>query len=105
MDLHKVTFPTFVLEPWSVLERITDFIAHRASGSHLWVRESVQLCVMRREADQVGGELDAGDFGEVQGEREKTGAAGVNEVGWRWRVREGGKMASRTLFWKKEPTW
>ena len=28
MDLHKVTFPTFVLEPRSMLERITDFMAH-----------------------------------------------------------------------------
>lgn len=25
---HKVTFPTFVLEPRSMLERITDFMAH-----------------------------------------------------------------------------
>ena len=28
MDLHKVTFPTFVLESRSMLERITDFTAH-----------------------------------------------------------------------------
>ena len=28
MDLQKVTFPTFVLEPRSMLERITDFMAH-----------------------------------------------------------------------------
>lgn len=28
MDLHKVSFPTFVLEPRSLLERITDFMAH-----------------------------------------------------------------------------
>ncbi|RCH83670.1 hypothetical protein CU098_001154 [Rhizopus stolonifer] len=28
MDLHKVTLPTFVLEPRSMLERITDFMAH-----------------------------------------------------------------------------
>ncbi len=28
MDLSKVTFPTFVLEPRSMLERITDFLAH-----------------------------------------------------------------------------
>jgi oxysterol-binding protein-related protein 8 len=28
MDLSKVTFPTFVLEPRSMLERITDFMAH-----------------------------------------------------------------------------
>jgi len=28
MDLHKVTFPTFVLEPRSMLERVTDFLAH-----------------------------------------------------------------------------
>ena len=28
MDLHKVTFPTFVLEPRSMLERITDFMSH-----------------------------------------------------------------------------
>lgn len=27
-DLSKVTFPTFVLEPRSLLERITDFMAH-----------------------------------------------------------------------------
>jgi len=28
MDLQKITFPTFVLEPRSLLERITDFMAH-----------------------------------------------------------------------------
>lgn len=28
MDLSKVTFPTFVLEPRSMLERITDFMSH-----------------------------------------------------------------------------
>lgn len=28
MDLHKVPFPTFVLEPRSMLERITDFVSH-----------------------------------------------------------------------------
>lgn len=28
MDLHRVTFPTFVLEPRSMLERITDFMSH-----------------------------------------------------------------------------
>ncbi|THH17191.1 hypothetical protein EW146_g3570 [Bondarzewia mesenterica] len=28
MELSKVTFPTFVLEPRSMLERITDFMAH-----------------------------------------------------------------------------
>ncbi|KAI9034314.1 hypothetical protein DFJ74DRAFT_648862 [Hyaloraphidium curvatum] len=28
MDLHRVTLPTFVLEPRSMLERITDFFAH-----------------------------------------------------------------------------
>lgn len=28
MDLHKVTLPTFVLEPRSMLERFTDFMAH-----------------------------------------------------------------------------
>ena len=28
MDLHKVAFPTFVLEPRSMLERITDFVSH-----------------------------------------------------------------------------
>ncbi|KDN45068.1 Oxysterol-binding protein [Tilletiaria anomala UBC 951] len=28
MDLHKVTLPTFVLEPRSMLERITDFMSH-----------------------------------------------------------------------------
>ncbi|KAI8377161.1 hypothetical protein EDC96DRAFT_494706 [Choanephora cucurbitarum] len=28
MDLHRVTLPTFVLEPRSMLERITDFMAH-----------------------------------------------------------------------------
>jgi hypothetical protein len=28
MDLSKVSFPTFVLEPRSMLERITDFMAH-----------------------------------------------------------------------------
>jgi hypothetical protein len=28
MDLHKITLPTFVLEPRSMLERITDFMAH-----------------------------------------------------------------------------
>ncbi|KAF8736647.1 hypothetical protein AX14_014217 [Amanita brunnescens Koide BX004] len=28
MDLSRVTFPTFVLEPRSMLERITDFMAH-----------------------------------------------------------------------------
>lgn len=29
MDLHRITFPTFVLEPRSMLERITDFMAHQ----------------------------------------------------------------------------
>ena len=28
MDLSKVTLPTFVLEPRSMLERITDFMSH-----------------------------------------------------------------------------
>ncbi|RUS19174.1 hypothetical protein BC937DRAFT_87889 [Endogone sp. FLAS-F59071] len=28
MDLHRVTLPTFVLEPRSMLERITDFMVH-----------------------------------------------------------------------------
>ena len=28
MDLHKVTLPTFVLEPRSMLERVTDFLSH-----------------------------------------------------------------------------
>jgi hypothetical protein len=27
-DLHRVTLPTFVLEPRSMLERITDFMCH-----------------------------------------------------------------------------
>lgn len=27
-DLHRVTLPTFVLEPRSMLERITDFMSH-----------------------------------------------------------------------------
>ena len=41
------------------------------------MRESVELCVVRREADRVGGELDAGYFGEVwgEGEGEEPGAA------------------------------
>ncbi len=30
MDLSKVTFPTFVLEPHSMLERITVFMSHPA---------------------------------------------------------------------------
>jgi len=29
MDLHRITFPTFVLEPRSMLERISDFMAHQ----------------------------------------------------------------------------
>lgn len=28
MDLHRIAFPTFVLEPRSMLERITDFMTH-----------------------------------------------------------------------------
>ena len=28
MDLHRVAFPTFVLEPRSMLERIADFMSH-----------------------------------------------------------------------------
>lgn len=28
MDLHRVTLPTFVLEPRSMLEKITDFTSH-----------------------------------------------------------------------------
>lgn len=28
MDLHRVTLPTFVLEPRSMCERITDFMSH-----------------------------------------------------------------------------
>jgi len=28
MDLHRISFPTFVLEPRSMLERITDFMSH-----------------------------------------------------------------------------
>jgi hypothetical protein len=28
MDLHRVALPTFVLEPRSMLERITDFMSH-----------------------------------------------------------------------------
>ena len=39
MDLSKVTFPTFVLEPRSMLERITDFMAHPdlIFGCALWL--------------------------------------------------------------------
>lgn len=29
MDLSKISFPTFVLEPRSLLERITDFMSHQ----------------------------------------------------------------------------
>jgi hypothetical protein len=29
MDLHRITFPAFVLEPRSLLERITDFMSHQ----------------------------------------------------------------------------
>lgn len=29
MDLHRISFPTFVLEPRSLLERITDFMSHQ----------------------------------------------------------------------------
>jgi hypothetical protein len=28
MDLQRVTLPTFVLEPRSMLERVTDFMSH-----------------------------------------------------------------------------
>ena len=28
MDLNKIAFPTFVLEPRSMLERVTDFVSH-----------------------------------------------------------------------------
>ena len=52
------------------------------------MRESIELRVVRREADRVGGELDAGYFGKVwgEGEGEEAGAAvGVYEVGWWWR--------------------
>lgn len=28
MDLHRVTLPTFVLEPRSMLERLTDYMSH-----------------------------------------------------------------------------
>ena len=35
------------------------------------VREPVELRVVRGEADRVGGELDAGDLGEVRGEGER----------------------------------
>lgn len=28
MNLHKITLPVFVLEPRSMLERITDFMSH-----------------------------------------------------------------------------
>ncbi|KIJ32061.1 hypothetical protein M422DRAFT_35992 [Sphaerobolus stellatus SS14] len=37
MDLQKVAFPTFVLEPRSMLERITDFMSHPelVFGAHL----------------------------------------------------------------------
>jgi hypothetical protein len=28
MDLHRVTLPTFVLEPRSMLERVSDFMSH-----------------------------------------------------------------------------
>src|SRR6266702_2939597 len=52
------------------------------------VREFVGLRFVSAEADRVGREPDASDFGEVwsEGEREKLGAAlGVYEVGWRWR--------------------
>ena len=53
-----------------------------------FVCETVELRVVRGESDRVGGELDAGDLGEVRGEseREKPGAAvGVYEMGWWWR--------------------
>lgn len=28
MDLQKITLPTFILEPRSMLERVTDFFSH-----------------------------------------------------------------------------
>ena len=54
----------------------------RAEGD--FVREAVQRRVVRREADRVRGELDAGHLCEVwgEGEREESRAAvGVDEVG------------------------
>ncbi|SAM09652.1 hypothetical protein [Absidia glauca] len=39
MDLHRVTLPTFVLEPRSMLERITDFMSH----PDLLLQASIQL--------------------------------------------------------------
>lgn len=55
MDLSKVTFPTFVLEPRSMLERITDFMAHpdlifgwvvpSPSGSCLWLRRGTRIAL------------------------------------------------------------
>ncbi|KAF7729849.1 hypothetical protein EC973_003583 [Apophysomyces ossiformis] len=44
MDLHRVTFPTFVLEPRSMLERITDFMSH----SHLLVQASKETDPLQR---------------------------------------------------------
>ena len=74
---------------WEVADGIEDL--RRVAGAERYlVRESVQLRVVRREADRVGRELDPGDFGEVPGECEceKAGATvGVYEVGWWWPIR------------------
>ena len=35
-DLSKVTLPTFILEPKSMLERITKYVAWIAQGTRLW---------------------------------------------------------------------
>ena len=67
-----------------------EYLRRVAGAERYLVRESVQLRVVRREADRVGRELDPGDFGEVRGECEceKAGATvGVYEVGWWWPIR------------------
>ena len=82
---------------WEVANGVKDLRSISGAEGYL-VRESVQLRVVRRKADRVGRELDTSDFGEMRGkgEREKAGAAvGVDEVGWRWRVRGGGSAFGR----------
>lgn len=46
MDLTKIALPTFVLEPRSLLERITDFFSHP---------DLVFGCVLADEASGQGG--------------------------------------------------
>ena len=56
MDLSRVVLPVFILEPRSMLERVTDFLSH----PDLIFGYAVVHALLRRESSLIGGRRSAG---------------------------------------------